>query len=127
MKIGPLEIDSRRLGIFIVIGLVLFMVMNFSARLGDLAHLQNIAKTARVQATGVIITQGALHTQVAQATSPDAVGGYARGEARMGKPGDKVVIVLPVPGATPEPTPTPSPVVNELTQWEIWKFFLFGK
>ena len=127
MKIGPLQIDFRRLGIFFIIALVLVLVMNFSSRLGDLAHLQNIAATVHVQATGVIQTQSVLQTQVAQATSPAAVDEFARNEAHMGKPGDKAIVVLPVPGTTPEPSPTPTPAVNDLSPLDVWRLFIFGK
>jgi hypothetical protein len=127
MKIGPLEINIRRLGIFILIGLVLVLVMNFNTRLGELARLQDQAATVRVQATGVIITQEALQTQVALATSDEAVAAFARGEAHMGKPDDHVIIVLPDPGATPQPAITPTPAVNALSPWDVWRIFIFGK
>ena len=106
MKIGPLEINFRRLGIFVIIGLVLILVMNFNTRLGELAVLQ---------------------TQVAEATSSDAVDAFPRGEAHMGMPGDNVIVVMPVAGATPEPTPTPTPAVNDLSTWQVWMLFIFGK
>ena len=127
MKIGPLEINFRRLGMFLAFALILVLVMNFSSRLGYLAHIQNKVATVYVQATGIVQTQQVLQTQVAYATSPAAVDQYARDEAHMGKPGDKVVILLPVPGATPEPTPTPIPVVNDLTPLNVWKLFILGK
>lgn len=127
MKIGPLEISFRRLGIFILVAVVLVLVMNFNTRLGELARLQNEVATTRAQATGVILTQQALKTQVALATSPAEVDAFARGEAHMAKPGDNVVIVLPSSGATPQPSPTPTPVVNSLSSWQVWMLYLFGK
>jgi len=127
MKIGPLEINFRRLGIFLIIGLVLVLVMNFNTRLGELARLQNQVATVRVQATGVIITQEALQTQVALATSDEAVNAFARGEAHMGKPDDHVIIILPDPGSTPQPSITPTPAINALSPWDVWMIFIFGK
>ena len=127
MKIGPLQISLRRVGVFILIGIVLVIVMNFNTRLGDLARLQSQVATVRAQATGVMVTQQALQTQLAIATSPAAVDAFAQGEAHMGKPGDHVVIVLPVPGATPPPTPIPTPAVNNLKPWDVWMLFIFGK
>jgi hypothetical protein len=127
MKLGPLGINFGRLGIFILIGLALILVMNFSTRLGELAHLQNQAATVHVQATGVMLTQAALQTQVAQATSSDAVDAYARGDAHLGKPGDKVIIVVPIPGVTPQPTPMPTPPADELSPWEVWMILIFGE
>ena len=127
MKIGPLQFSFRRLGVFILIGIVLVLVMNFNTRLGDLARLQNQVATVRAQATSVMVTQAALQTQMALATSPAAVDAFAHGEAHLGKPGDHVVIVLPVPGATPPPTPIPTPAVNDLKPLDVWMLFIFGK
>ena len=125
MKIGSL-LKSRQVGIFIVIGVFLMVVMSFNARLGDLARLQNRKATVAAQATGIVITQSALQTQEAFATSPAAVAAYAQGEAHLAKPDDHVVIVLPVPGSTPPPTPIPTPVVNDSNPWDIWMSFIFG-
>src|SRR5512140_1193858 len=127
MKIGPLKINLRRIGIFVLIAVVLVVVMNFNTRLGELTRLQNEVATVRAQATGVMVTQQTLQTQVALATSPLAVDEYARGEAHMSKPGDNVVIALPVPGTTPEPSPTPTPAVNDLSPFQLWMLFIFGK
>ena len=102
------------------------VVMSFNARLGDLARLQNRKATVAAQATGIMVTQAALQTQVAWATSPAAVDAYANGGAHLAKPGDHVVVVLPVPGATPPPTPIPTPVVNDSNPWDIWMSFIFG-
>lgn len=127
MKIGPLQINLRRLGIFISIGIVLVLVMNFNARLEELSRLQGEAATVRSQATAVMVTQSALQTQVALATSPAAVEEYARNEARMAQPGDKAFIVMPAPGSTPPPAPTATPILTNLTKWDVWMILIFGK
>jgi len=127
MKIGPLEINFRRLGIIIIVCLVLILVMNFNTRLGELSRLQSQAATVRVQATGVMLTQEVLQTQVGLATSPAAVEEYARSEAHMSQPDDKVLVVMPVPGYTPQPSPTPTPIVNNLSPLDVWLIFIFGK
>ena len=127
MKIGPFPINFRRIGTFIALLFVLALMMNLSTRLGDLKHLDNQAATVRVQATDVIITQIALQTLDAQVTSPAEVAAYARGEAHMGKPGDKVIVVLPAPGNIQVPTQTPEPAINKLTPWQVWMILIFGK
>ena len=127
MKIGPLEINLRRLGVLITIGIVLTLVMNFNTRLEELSRLQNEAATVRVQATAVFITQQALETQVALATSPAAVEEFARDEAHMAQPGDQVFVVVPAPGATAPPSIVPTPVESKLTRWDVWMELLFGK
>ena len=125
MSIGSL-LKSRQLGIFVIIGVVIALVMSFNARLGDMARLQNRKATVAAQATGIMVTQEVLKTQEAFATSPEVVATYAHGEAHLAMPGDHVVIVLPVPGATPPPTPIPTPVVNDRNAWDIWMGFIFG-
>ena len=127
MKIGPLEFNLRRLGVFISIGILLVLVMNFNTRLEELSHLQNEAATVRAQATAIMVTQSALQTQVALATSPAAAEEYARNQAHMAQPGDKVFLVLPAPGTTPQPQPSATPIFTNLTKWDIWMMLILGK
>ena len=127
MKIGPFPINFRRIGTFIILLVVLVFMMNLSTRLGELTHLDNQAATIRVQGTDVMVTQIALQTLEAQVTSPAEVNAYARGEAHMGKPGDKVIVVLPAPGNIQVPTQTPEPAITKLTPWQVWMILIFGK
>jgi len=127
MKIGPLEINLRRLGIFISIGVLLILVMNFNTRLEELARLKNEAATVQAQATAILVTQSALQTQLALATSAVAAEEYARNQARMAQPGDKVFVPLVAPGATPQPTPAAIPIFTNLNKWDVWMILIFGK
>jgi cell division protein FtsB len=127
MKIGPLQINLRRLGVFVAIGILLVLVMDFNSRMEELTRLQNQAATVRAEATSVMVTQFALLTQVAEATSQAAVEDYARNQAHLAQPGDTVIIPLPQPGATPLPTPTPALVYSNLSNWDVWMIFLFGR
>ncbi len=127
MNIGSFATNFRRLGIVVVIVLVLVLVMNFNARLGELTQQQSKAATVGVQATGIMNTQQALNTLRAYATSPAAVEDYARNQAHMGKEGDKAVVIIPDPHATPPPTPAPTPMIDSLTPLDVWLAFIFGK
>jgi cell division protein FtsB len=127
MKIGPFEINLRRLGIFISIGVLLVLVMNFNTRLEELSRLKNEAATVQAQATAVLVTQAALQTQLALATSPAAAEEYARNQARMAQPGDKVFVPMPAPGVTPQPTPAATPIFTNLTKWDVWMMLIFGQ
>ncbi len=127
MKIGPFQPNLRRLGVFILIGIFIVLVLNFNARLEELSHLQAEASTVRAQGTAVMVTQEALQTLVALATSPAAVDEYARNQARMGQPGDKAFVVVPAPGVTPQPTPTATPVTMNMTKWDVWMLLIFDK
>jgi hypothetical protein len=127
MKIGPLQINLRRVGVFVAIGILLVLVMDFNNRMEELSRLQNQAATVRAEGTAVMVTQAALQTRAAEATSVSAVEQYAREQARLALPGDKIVIPLPQPGSTPPPTPSPTPAYSNLSNWDIWMLFLFGE
>lgn len=126
MKLGPLTINFRRIFIFFGIGLLLLLILDFNSRLESLSRLQNEAATVSVQATGIMVTQSALQTQVAYATSQAAVEQWAREQGGMTQPGDRVLAPLSVPGAIPAPSPTPPPPMQQMSPWQIWLEFLFG-
>ncbi len=126
MKLGPLEFKPQRIAIFLAIAVLLFFILDYNSRMEELTRLQNEAATVRAQATAVMVTQAALQTQVAYATSPAVVEEWARQQAGMAQPGDNVVIPVPVPGSTPPPTPTPAPIFTDLTKWDVWMQLLFG-
>ncbi|MFO7583351.1 MAG: hypothetical protein R6W69_01375 [Anaerolineales bacterium] len=127
MQIGRFRLDVRRLGIIVGIVILLFLIMDFNNRMEELTRLQKEAAIVRAQATAVIVTQQALQTQVAYATSPAAVDAWAREQNRMAQDGDIVIIPLPDPNATPPPTPIPTPVLSGLTKWDVWFDLLFGE
>ncbi|GAB4488551.1 MAG: hypothetical protein Fur0016_14400 [Anaerolineales bacterium] len=127
MKLGPFQINLRRVGVFVAVGILLVLVMDFNSRMEELSRLQNQAATVRAEATAVLATQAALQTKAAEATSVMAVEQYAREQARLALPGDTVVIPLPQPGSTPPPTPSPTPAYSSLSNWDIWMLFLFGE
>ncbi len=126
MQIGPFNIERGRLLLLILlVGFILF-ILQINNLQNKLTPLQEQVATARVESTQLIATQYALQTEIAHATSPAAVEEYARGEAHMVKPGDKLVVVIPVPGT--EPTPTPQVVPSDIvrTPLETWLLLLFG-
>lgn len=127
MKIGRFHIQPQRILIFIVLIVVLALVMDFNTRMDELTRLQNQAATVQAQATAIRVTQHALETQVAYATSPAAVEKWAREQAHMAQPGDQVVVPLAQPGVQPPATATPQPKFANLTKWDVWMELLFGK
>lgn len=127
MKIGPLQINLRRVGVFVAIGILLVLVMDFNNRMEELNRLQNQAATVRAESTAVMATQAALQTKAAEAASVSAVEQYAREQMRLAQPGDILVIPLPQPGSTPPPTPSLTPAYSNLSNWDIWMLFLFGE
>jgi hypothetical protein len=127
MKIGPLEINPQRIAIFLGVAILLFLIVDFNTRIEGLSRLQNELATVQARGTNIVVTQYALETQVAYATSEAAAQEYARNQAHLAQPGDNVIVPVPVPGATPPPTATPTPTFANLTKWEVWLEYLFGK
>jgi cell division protein FtsB len=127
MKIGPLEINPQRIAIFLGVAILLFLIVDFNTRIEGLSRLQNELATVQARGTNIVVTQYALETQVAYATSDAAAQEYARNQAHLAQPGDNVIVPVPVPGATPPPTATPTPTFANLTKWEVWLEYLFGK
>jgi hypothetical protein len=127
MKIGPLEINPQRIAIFLGIAILLFLILDFNTRIEGLSRLQNELATVQARGTDVVITQYALETQVAYATSDAAAQEYARNQAHMAQPGDNVIVPVAIPGSTPLPPSTPAPAFANLTKWEVWIEYLFGK
>ncbi|RPH62935.1 MAG: hypothetical protein EHM81_01180 [Chloroflexi bacterium] len=127
MKLGPLTIHPQRIAIFTGIAILLFLILNLNSRLEELARLQNEKATVSARGTAIVVTRYALETQQAFATSPSAVEQYAREQAHMAQPGDKPVVPLQQPGATPPPQPISTPAAPNLTNWDVWMAFLFEK
>ncbi len=127
MKLGSLTLQPQRIAIFIVIAVALLLIMDFNSRLEELARLENEKATVSARGTAVVVLQHELETQLAIATSPAAAEEYARQQAHMAQPGDHVIVPMALPGATPSPQPPPPPTFQNLTKWDVWIKFLFGK
>lgn len=109
-------------------GLVLiFMVIDFNARVDELNRLNKQREIARALATEAAQTQMALQTQVAYAGSDPAVQDWARAEGHYIQPGDQPIVPVGQAGipaiqsgpATPEPTRMPN--------WRVWWELFFGE
>ncbi len=114
-----LVINWRRVGFLIGVGFLVLVILDLNARIEGLNSLDSEMKVVAVQATQAMQTHAALETQVAYATSEQAVIDYAR-NVRMVQDGD--IPVVPVGQAnvtpTPESTPTPSPTPE--ANWQTW-------
>ncbi len=120
--------DARKkiIGLSAVLLLVLLM-MNINSRLAEYFRLSGDRDQLSTQVAYSRATKMALETQVAYATSDQAVEDWARNEAHLARPGDKVIIPLTPEGQTVQPqaqvTPTPTKVEN----WQVWWALFFGR
>jgi cell division protein FtsB len=120
--------ESRKkiIGLVAVLLLVLLM-MNINSRLSEYFRLSNERDRLGTEVAYSRATKVALDTQVAYATSDRAVEDWARDEAHMARPGDKVIVPVTPANETPQPviqvTPTPTTVEN----WQVWWALFFGE
>ena len=105
-----------------VIGFVVLtmLVMDFNNRMADLQRLREQQEIVAARATGLARTQLALETEIAYATSDEAVYAWAYQEGRWVREGDMPVVPLPPPGSTPEPTPVLVVTQEPESNWDIW-------
>lgn len=110
----------------VVIGIIVLflLVMDFNKRIAELHRLTEKRAEVAAEATSVLQTKFGLQTQVAYATSDEAVYDWAYREGRMVQEGEILVNPLPYPGESQAPTQTSEPTPVPARNWEIW-FSLF--
>ena len=113
--------------ILIVLGLVLAvaLLVDFNRRMEELDRLSTNLAAVRAEGTAVKQTQAALKTQVAYATSDDAVEKWAYPN-KMIRPGEHLVQLESSGDATPTPVPVPETQTQAPPNWRIWWNLFFG-
>jgi hypothetical protein len=96
------------------------LVMDFNNRMADLQRLREQQEIVASRSTSLARTQQALETQIAFATSDEAVYAWAYQEGRWVREGDIPVVPLPPPGSTPEPTLVPLVTQEPESNLDIW-------
>ncbi len=123
MKRGPVK--TKHIGIAIGLFILVALVIDFNQRLAGLNRLSTQLGTVHVEATAVMQTQIAMVTQIAYATSQQAVEEYAY-EKGMARSGENPVQVVPAGPLTPTPVPLPAQQTQSLENWQIWWELFFG-
>ena len=113
--------------ILILLGLFLAVVLliDFNRRMEELDSLTARLNSVRAEGTSIMQTQEALKTQVAFATSDQAVEKWARSN-KMARAGEQPVQLEPSGTVTATPVPAPVTQSQALPNWRIWWELLFG-
>jgi uncharacterized protein (DUF2147 family) len=114
--------------ILFVIGMMLIVVllMDFSRRIEKMDRLAKELESVQVEATSVMETQVELITQIAYATSDEAVEKWAYEDGKWVKPGEQLVEIIPA-GEAAQSTSTPSSAESgAMSKWRIWWELFFG-
>jgi cell division protein FtsB len=106
---------------------LVLMVMDFNGRMAELRRLTSEKAVMGKQATQLSQTNVYLETQIAYATSDQAVDKYAREEQHMQKLGDNPVVPMAPANSTPIPTPYPVVTPKVINNWDLWMGLFFDK
>ncbi len=108
-------------GIFLAIGLLI----DFNRRMMELDSLESSLNSVSAEGTSIKNTQIALITQVAYATSNNAVEQWAY-ENKWIRSGERPIALVPTGEATPTSEPVSSVKLEILPNWRIWWELFFG-
>jgi hypothetical protein len=113
----------------LIIGVVVlaFLVMDFNTRMTELRRLRDKHEVVAEQVTNMVQTQSYLETQIAYATSDQAVFEWAYQEGRMARDGDVPIVPIPPAEITPFPTVVAAPTLEVVSPWRIWWALFFDR
>ena len=113
--------------ILVVLGLFLavFLLIDFNRRMEELNRLNTNLEAVLHEGTAVMQTQVALVTQVAYATSEDAVEKWAY-QNKWVRAGEHPVELVPAGSVTTTPEPLPMTQTESPPNWRIWWELFFG-
>jgi hypothetical protein len=113
--------------ILVVLGLFLAVVLliDFNRRMEELDSLTAKLDSVRAEGTSVMQTQEALVTQVAYATSDEAVEQWAY-QNKWVRVGEHLVQLEPAGSVTATPVPLPVTQTETVPNWRIWWELFFG-
>jgi hypothetical protein len=113
--------------ILIILGLVIAVILlvDFNRRMEELNRLNTNLAAVRADGTTVMQTQAALVTQVAYATSDDAVEEWAY-ENGWVREGEHPVRLIPAEAGTVTPVPSSVTRTESVPNWQVWWELFFG-
>ncbi|MCP4141059.1 MAG: hypothetical protein GY755_12380 [Chloroflexi bacterium] len=116
----------REIIVIVAVILLIFVMMDYNARLDKLNQLNEKVAYVRAEATAVFETQVALQTEIANATSEPVTEGEARNNGEI-QPGDQRFVPIPADGAPLLDGTLPQAPTPRLMKWEVWAALFFGE
>lgn len=107
--------------------LLVLIIVNFQQRISEMNHLESQLKLIQAQGTAVMKTQESLLTQVAYATSDEAVKQWAYSEGRWYLENETPIIILPAGNASPTQKTVEQTPPTAVENWRVWWELFFGQ
>lgn len=118
--------DFRKITIYIALIVIFFLLMGLSTRFNELTKLSEQNNLMQTEVAALKITEFAIETQIAYATSEIAVEEYAREQGYMVKPGEVLVVPLSDNKITPTPVVIATMETETIPNWRIWYDLFFS-
>ena len=106
--------------------LMALLVMDFNSRMAELRRLTAEREIVAGRLNNQLQTQAVLKTQIAYATSDNAVADWAYEDGHMVRPGDNPVVPVQSTQMVTIPTPLPAPTQQVMSNWERWLALFLG-
>jgi cell division protein FtsL len=96
------------------------LVIDFNSRMADMRKLSLQRDKVAAEQENLERTKANLETEIAVATSDEAVVQWAYEDGDLILPEDNPVVPLPPGESTPVPTPTPQVEYTQVSNWQMW-------
>jgi hypothetical protein len=121
-KLGP----GPRAWLLVAAAAGVLILGDLSQRMAEARRLENESRLAATQVASLEAENDRLRTQMAAATSGVLVEQWARGEAGMVLPGERLAVPFDPAQATPSGRSSETPALDLPSPWEVWMTLLFG-
>jgi hypothetical protein len=108
-----------------VIGILILGDLN--RRMSDARRLERDAALLETEVAALEAEGVHLETQVAEASGEGVAERWARGQAKLRREGEVLIVPIPVGGYVEPPLPTPTPVPEPPSRLDVWWLLLFGE
>ncbi len=115
-----------RVWIFLGVIAAILILGDLNRRMTDARRLERDSIVLQTQVASMEADGEALRTQIYEATNEILVENWARGEARLVRPGEVLIVPVTPASGVPLPTPTPTPASSQPSPFEVWWALIFG-
>ncbi len=119
-------LKDKRVILVVLTVILLLLLVDFNQRMALLTRLRRQERDLTERYAQLESTRMALETELIYAQSDEAVARWAREDAMMIQPGDIPIILMPPANPIPTQRAVEPVIIQEISNWEIWKALFFG-
>jgi cell division protein FtsB len=119
-------LKDKRVILVVLTVILLLLLVDFNQRMALLTRLRRQERDLTERYAQLESTRMALETELIYTQSDEAVARWAREDAMMIQPGDIPIILMPPANPIPTQRAVEPVIIQEISNWEIWKALFFG-